>query len=177
MLVERHFPHLPIRNFNLSYPYQTVAAFLPSTYGAGDENWTHNISLEDWNFTIKLHPHLQSALIVACFRNVVLKRLLRHFKNKMLLKISAQTFLFKFAVASYGRHSRIWTRDPLLPRQVRYQAALYAVKPVWGKWTRTTIPRVKVLFPTFRRYLNLESCKGIEPLNVGFADQCLPQLG
>lgn len=128
MLVERHFPHLPIRNFNLSYPYQTVAAFLPSTYGAGDENRTHNISLEGCNFTTKLHPHLQSALIVTCFRNVVLKRLLRHFKNKMLLKISTQTFLFKFAVASYGRHSRILTRDPLLPRQVRYQTALYAVK-------------------------------------------------
>ena len=26
--------------------------------GAGDENRTHNISLEDWGFTTKLHPHL-----------------------------------------------------------------------------------------------------------------------
>ena len=27
----------------------------------------------------------------------------------------------------YGRCSRIWTYDPLLPRQVRYRAALYTV--------------------------------------------------
>ena len=25
-------------------------------YGAGDENRTHDISLEGWGFTIKLHP-------------------------------------------------------------------------------------------------------------------------
>jgi hypothetical protein len=28
--------------------------------GAGDENRTHDISLEGWGFTIKLHPHILS---------------------------------------------------------------------------------------------------------------------
>ena len=27
------------------------------SFGAGDGNRTHNISLEGWSFTTKLHPH------------------------------------------------------------------------------------------------------------------------
>jgi hypothetical protein len=28
-------------------------------YGAGDGNRTHDISLEGWSFTIKLHPQIE----------------------------------------------------------------------------------------------------------------------
>ena len=44
--------------YHLSYvdPFPTIKERTRSKFGAGDGNRTHVISLEGWDFTIKLHP-------------------------------------------------------------------------------------------------------------------------
>ena len=75
-------------------------------YGAGDGNRTHDISLEGWSFTIKLHPHYLNLKAAPGFEPGI-----------KVLQTSALPLGY---AANIGAEDGIRTRDPHLGKVMFY---------------------------------------------------------
>ena len=95
-----HRPH--------AYQACALTSWAIGPFGAGDENRTHDISLEGWGFTIKLHPHVWWVRTESNRRHLELQsnalptELLTHtFHAKLQISLSA-TLVYSVTYCKYA---------------------------------------------------------------------------
>ncbi len=99
--------------------------------GAGDGNRTHAASLEGWNSTIELHPHLrrtspsyqQRLYIISLFKEIV-----KHFSPLFSKKSKKFSFLFCVGIFQVNKSLRIYFAKEIFTKSVKLLLCFFLLK-------------------------------------------------